>query len=52
LRTQATSALDRGVPVLTITPLDGIPPMAPRDDTRWVEEFVGAQTSVYRLARK
>ena len=52
LRTQATSALDRGVPVLAITPLDGIPPMAPGEDTRWVEEFVGAQTSVYRLARK
>lgn len=52
LGAQATTALDRGIPVLTLTPLDGTPPMAPREDTRWIEEFVGAQTSVYRLARK
>ena len=49
---QTTTALSRGLPVLAITSLDDVSPMAPGPEFRWEEEFVGAQTLVYRLADK
>lgn len=46
------AALDSGVPVLSIVSLDGSPPQIPGGVTRWIEEFVGAQTVVYRLVMR
>ena len=49
---QTTTALSRGLPVLAITSLDDVSPMAPGPEFRWEEEFVGAQTMVYRLGKR
>jgi hypothetical protein len=49
---QTTTALGRGIPVLSITSLDAMSPMAPGPEFRWEEEFVGAQTVIYRLGKR
>jgi hypothetical protein len=46
---QVNAAQGQGFPVLAIAPLDGVPPILPGGETRWAEDFLGAQTLIYRL---
>ena len=49
---QARVAHEKGIPVLSVIPSDAIPPFLPGEDERWIEEFAGAQASIFRLIKK
>lgn len=46
---RVNAAQHQGIPVLAIAPLDAVPPILLGEETRWTEDFLGAQTSIYRL---